>query len=323
MKPKTIRNTTILDTSIATSNVGDEIIMDAVNKELYELCKEDRFFRIPTHEKIYKSSLSFIRNSSLNFLGGSNILSSYMNRYKQWRIGLLQSFFIRHKIITLGVGWRAYQGKPNPYTVRLLKNLLSKKYLHSVRDSHTEEYLNKIGINNVVNTGCPTMWRLTEVHCNSIPTTKTSTVIFTLTDYNQHVEKDTALIRALKEAYHEVYFWVQGRRDDTYFYSFDPMLIEGIKIIPPNLASYDAFLATNECDYIGTRLHGGIRALQHKRRTIIIGIDNRASEKNKDFNINVLQRDNIDSLPSIINSDFETKIRIDLNKINYWKSQFE
>lgn len=318
-----IRNTTILDTSIATSNVGDEIIMDAVNKEVFEMCKDDRFFRVPTHEKIYKSSLSFIRNSTLNFLGGSNILSSYMNRYKQWRIGLLQAYFIQHKIITLGVGWRAYQGKPNWYTRLLLTTVLHKNYLHSVRDSYTENFFKNIGIQNVLNTACPTMWRLTKEHCKLIPSQKAETVVFTLTDYSQDLQKDAILISTLKEHYKHVFFWVQGRRDDVYFNSFKNSVTSGIQTISPNLAAYDTFLESNECDYIGTRLHGGIRALQNKRRTIIIGIDNRAVEKEKDFNIKVLNRENIETLKSLINSNFNTEINIDVEKINIWKNQFK
>ena len=312
-----------MDTSIATSNVGDEIIMDAVNKELYELCNDDRFFRVPTHEKIYKSSLSFIRNSSLNFLGGSNILSSYMNKYKQWRIGIFESVFIQNKIITMGVGWRNYQGKPNWYTNFLLKKLLHKNYLHSVRDSYTEKFLKDMGIENVINTACPTMWRLTKDHCETIPSKKSDTVVFTLTDYTQDKEKDSIMIKILKENYKKVYFWVQGKRDDKYFESLDDSLIENIYIISPNLNAYDSFLINNECDYIGTRLHGGIRALQNKRRTIIIGIDNRANEKQKDFNINVLNRDKIEDLASLIKSNFDTSITIDEDKINTWKSQFK
>ena len=58
-------------------------------------------------------------------------------------------------------------------------------------------------------------------------------------------------------------------------------------------------------DYVGTRLHAGIRALQHKKRTIIIGIDNRAIEKAKDFNLTVIDRKNIknngSSILSVVN----------------------
>ena len=76
-------------------------------------------------------------------------------------------------------------------------------------------------------------------------------------------------------------------------------------------------------DFIGTRLHAGIRALQKFRRTIILGIDNRATEKSKDFNLKVLQRDDIDKLNGIINNDFRTEININETNIKKWKDQFK
>ena len=43
---------------------------------------------------------------------------------------------------------------------------------HSVRDSYTKKMLNSIGINNVVNTSCPTVWNITPDHLATIPDTK-------------------------------------------------------------------------------------------------------------------------------------------------------
>ena len=123
---KSIRSISVFDTSIATQNIGDEIIMDSVYNELYDILKDDMFLRIPSHEVIGIASLSLIRKSPFAIVGGSNILSSAMNNYKQWRISLSQSFFIKNKVLLLGVGWRNYQTKPNLFTKLLLKQLLNK-----------------------------------------------------------------------------------------------------------------------------------------------------------------------------------------------------
>ena len=104
---------TTIDTSIATHNVGDEIIMRAVDDAVFTTFPPARNCRVPSHEKIGRTSLSLIRHSDYAILGGSNILSSYMNKYKQWKIDLIDSMFIKHKVVTLGVGWRNYQGAPN------------------------------------------------------------------------------------------------------------------------------------------------------------------------------------------------------------------
>lgn len=319
---KSIKNISVFDTSIATQNIGDEIIMDAVYNELYDVFKDDMFLRIPSHEVIGISSLSLIRNSVFGIVGGSNILSSTMNRYKQWKITLIQSYFIKQKVLLLGVGWRNYQNKPNFVTKLLLNQLLNRKYIHSVRDSYTEAKLKEQGFSNVLNTSCPTMWRLTTEHCAQIPQSKADTVVFTLTDYSKDINADVFLIETLLENYKNVHYWVQSRKDLIYLNELN-IDIDKIKIISPSLRAYNNFLETTDCDYVGTRLHGGVRALQKKKRTIIIGVDNRAIEKKKDFNLIVIERNELDSdLKKLINSELKTDIKIPTDNIVKWKAQF-
>ena len=193
-------------------------------------------------------------------------------------------------------------------------------YIHSVRDAYTEKFLHKIGITNVVNTGCPTMWGLLPEHCAAIPQKKADTVILTLTDYSQDVARDELLIKTLNEHYRSVYYWIQGANDYAYFKTLRG--VENIKIIPPNLAAYDTFLKEHETDFVGTRLHGGMRALQNKRRTIIIGIDNRAIELNRDFNIPVLNQNNMEQLSGMIEQPLITAIRLNTKNIALFLRQF-
>ena len=168
--------------------------------------------------------------------------------------------------------------------------------LHSVRDSFTESQLKAVGINNVINTGCPTMWNLTPEHCKSISAVKSNAVVFTLTDYNQDLTSDLKLISALKYLYQDVYFWPQGSGDISYFESLPIDVVREVKVLSPHLHSLNAILVSGNIDYVGTRLHAGIRALQRKVRSLIIGIDNRAIEKSKDFGLPVLSRTDIDRL---------------------------
>jgi len=316
-----MRKITIFDTSIASGNIGDFIIMDSVKRELRKLFKNDMIFYSLTHDKISKATYRLNKISNYSFIGGTNLLSSNMNSYNQWKINLFDSFFLKN-IILIGVGWWQYQKKPNFYTKYLLKKVLSKDLLHSVRDSYTEKMLRSIGINNVINTGCPTMWNLTPEHCLTIPYKKAENVVFTLTDYNKNIEYDQELINLLVKNYKTVYFWPQGSGDLEYLNTLKN--IENIRIIGGNLFSYDELLSEKSIslDYIGTRLHAGIRALQKSRRTIILGIDNRAEETRKDFNLNVLSREKIDKLEELLFHDFKTEIRINQENINKWKKQF-
>ena len=96
-----------------------------------------------------------------------------------------------------------------------------------------------------------------------------------------------------------------------------------LNILGPSLKDYTKFLLNYECDYIGTRLHGGIYALQHKKRTIILKIDNRAEEMQKFCNLPCIARNDLQDLIEKINTSFETNIIIPEDNIKKWKEQFK
>lgn len=313
---------TIFDTSVVTENLGDFIIMDAVNKHLFEMFPDYMKLYSLTHDRIGFGTYRMVKKSDFCFVGGTNLLSSNMNRYNQWKINLFDSIFLKN-ILLMGVGWWQYQDKPNLYTQRLLKSVLHKEYLHSVRDSYTEQNLRSIGITNVINTACATMWDLDDVHCKAIPVEKGEDVVFTLTDYKKDYKKDYQLIDVLTSSYQRVYFWPQGTGDLAYFSEFSNKFAD-IVVLSPTLESFNGLLEDKSLslDFVGTRLHAGVRALQHKRRSIIIGVDNRALEKAKDFKITVLDRAEIDALKSKVNTGFRTEIVLPLENIERWKQQF-
>jgi polysaccharide pyruvyl transferase WcaK-like protein len=97
---------------------------------------------------------------------------------------------------------------------------------------------------------------------------------------------------------------------------------EKVVLIHPQLENYHEVLSNNDVDYVGTRLHGGIYAINQKKRAIIIGIDNRAIEMQKDINLNVISRDNIDDIECIINQELRTEIKIPQENIDRYLSQF-
>jgi len=317
-----MKKITIFDTSVASENIGDFIIMDSVNRELKELFNKDMLFYSLTHDKVSKTTYRLNKISDFSFLGGTNLVSSNMNKYNQWKINLIDTLFLKN-IILMGVGWWQYQSKPNFYTKYLLKKVLNKDILHSVRDSQAETMLRSIGIDNILNTGCMTMWQLTPEHCLKIPPEKAENVIFTLTDYNQNIKYDQKLINILNNNYKTIYFWPQGSGDLNYINTLKN--INNIKILGGNIFSYDELLNDKSIslDFIGTRLHAGIRALQKFRRTIILGIDNRAEEKGKDVNLKVLSRQKIDKLEELLIHNVKTDIRLNEININKWKNQFK
>lgn len=310
---------TVFNTSICTENVGDEIIMDCVKKQLREMFPRTMFLNVPTHEKITKISYLRMKKTKIGFVGGTNLLASNMlYPINQWNIHLWNTRHMNN-VVLMGVGSQNYGDKINWYTKLVYKNALSPNYLHAVRDSYTESIMEKIGISNVINTGCPTLWSLTKEHCSKIPYKKAENVICTFTDYNKNIERDKALAEILFKNYNKVYCWIQGTQDYEYIKSISDKFI----LIDPHLEDYDKILTSDiNLDYVGTRLHAGIRALQKGRRSIILSIDNRAREMGRDYNLNIIERDNIDNLEGYINSEFKTNIKLNLYNIQKWKNQF-
>lgn len=236
----------------------------------------------------------------------------------QWKIYLFDALFV-NDLILFGCGWHQYQGNVDLYTRLLYRSILSNDWFHSVRDGYTKAKLESIGITNVINTGCPSLWNMSPEHCASIPREKAENVVCTLTIYNPRQSLDLELIKTLRRHYRKVYFWVQTLGDYEYSKRLDP----GLEYIEPSLAGLDKLLHSSEdIDYVGTRLHAGIRALQAKRRAIIVEIDNRAAEMGRDYGLVTVARDDFEKLNGLITSIFDTKITLNHESINKWKSQF-
>lgn len=316
-----MKKITILDTDITSSNLGNEIIMQGVYDFLHSRFQNDYLMKLECTDHIGPMSKKYILSSDYSFIGGSNLLTSQINKYKQIGFSFFDSFSIQ-KMILIGVGWWQYQDKPNFFSKVFLRNLLESKIIHSVRDEYTKEKLLKIGIKNVLNTSCPSTWNLTESHCNKILKTKSDAVVFTLTDYSHDIKSDTNFINILKDNYERIFFWPQGWNDLDYIKSLKIRNSELIKIIPPYLKSFDNLLKNNEIDYIGTRLHAGIRAIQMQRRALILSVDNRATEISNDICMNVVPRDAEDRIELFITSEHKTAIKIPQQNIDTWKAQF-
>lgn len=313
-----MRKIVIFDPSQVTDNLGDFIIMDAVNSALQKMFPEDYLLHVPTHDRPGKSGLEQIARSPLSFVGGTNMLTSHWLWYRQWKLQVQDVPKVKNAVLC-GVGWHKYQSPPDFITGFILRSMLSKNYLHSVRDRYTEKHLQSIGIKNVVYTGCPTMWNLTPEHCSKLPMHKAKVAVITVTEYLKNIEVDRAWLDTVVKNYDQVYFWSQMYEDLGYAKS---QLGDKIKVIAPTLAAFNEFLATTDCDFIGNRLHGGIRALQHGRRTLILEVDNRAAEIGRDTGLQTLPRADIAGIQTWINNPRPVTITMPFAAIEQWKQQF-
>lgn len=317
-KPRLI---TLLDTSICNANLGNQIIIQSIERELKSLFPSDFTMRLQYSELFGKQSISYLRKSAYAFFGGTNSLSSEMNKYSQMGFRIRNTFSFSG-LVLLGLGWWQYQGAPNAYTRILLTRLLSSTIKHSIRDQYTCNMLSSIGIDNTLNTSCPTVWRLTEDHCTSISHSRSQSVVATVTDYNCSVDDDLRMLKILLEQYENVFVWLQGLDDFSYLKNLNVLVNNKLHLVPPSLRSYERLLETRDLDYIGTRLHAGIKAIQHGKRALILGVDNRAREIAKDINLNVAPRGDDDSINKFIASPYITSLKIPLSAIHAWRAQF-
>lgn len=320
----------LLDTSIGTSNLGDYIIMECVRKELSSILKGNFVYDMPTHLPAF-SSFAVFRNSfavqtyanaDLKFAGGSNLLvKDLKTHYPQWNIHPFNSRPL-HGVVLVGVGAGA-GSSTNQYTVHLYQKILNERYFHSVRDERSKKYVEQLGL-KAINTGCVTMWMLSPEFCKTIPRKKASRVVFTLTG-KRGVKKadleDQIMVDILKKNYNQIFFWVQGDQDFEYFRTLNN--ITGINVVDPSVEEYSKLLSEDDLDYVGTRLHGGVYAMRHRKRSIIIAIDERARAINESNHLNCLEKKDVPKkLETMIQSAFETKITMPFDKISMWKQQF-
>lgn len=310
------------DTSIGTSNMGDYIIMHYCNKILDEMFPAYQSIHISTHLMPMPEQEATVKHTKYKFVCGTNLLTSSIEHHWRWILpdGIRRKMNYRN-VILLGVGWDQYQEGCTDYSRMIYRTMLNSNLLHSVRDQYTLEKLQQAGFKNVINTGCPTTWALTPEFCQAIPTKKSKDVVSTITDYRRDAEKDNEMLAILSRSYEHVYLWLQGEHDEEYLKTLN--VPANLTTIPATLEAYEEIIKKGGVDYVGTRLHAGIHALNHKIRSIIIAVDNRATEMGRDVKLPVLQRSDItEILEKKIQTEFTTEIQIKQENIESFKAQF-
>jgi len=317
------------DPTVGTTNLGDYIIMLSIKRHIHELFANDFVIKLPTrlpllhfYQKFKKNILyRTIINADIKLICGTNLL--YTNLFRPWpllNINLFDVDLYKGSIL-IGVGCGVNSKKSNLYTEYIYKKILRKDVIHSVRDEYTKNFVESLGF-QAINTGCPTLWSLDDNFCKSVVTQKSEKVVFTLTDYSKDIEKDSLLISKLKYNYKKVYFWPQGIEDFNYLCYILNGNLSDIQVIPPKLEAFKNILQEGDIDYVGTRLHAGIFALQHKIRTIIISVDYRSSYMSVNFGLPIYTRDNIAEIDAIINNNLVVSNIIKRENIDRWLQQF-
>ncbi len=308
---------TLFDTSIASPNLGDQIIVSSVKAQLAELFPDHMMVSVPTHERVGMRTYALAKRSDYSFVAGTNLVKRNMLLDLQWRIRPWDLPFIRN-IIGVGVGWRG-AGGADLYTRYMIKRLFSTEFSHSVRDAKATHTFADSGLVDTLHTGCPTLWKLASQPEGFIASTKARDCVVTFNCRMPNMA-DRALARQLLRLYRKVYFWPQGIGDQGYGRD---VLGDDAAYVAPSLEAFDELLNSHDSlDYVGLRLHGGIRALQKGRRAIIVGIDHRARDMADGTGLPVIERSATESLAALVEDSWPTKIDVPLGNLNRWKNQF-
>lgn len=311
----------VINPAIASANLGDYIIEEVTKEYLKEWFPEAFFIDIPSHTPINNLYFYSLKDPTHTIVTGTNLLQNYpWPLDRQWDIKVSDLTRINDTVL-FGPGWRSYNYKPHLLTKPFYKKLLHSTALHSVRDSYTAKVFEEMGFDHVINTSCPTTWILTPDFIKDIPTKKASRVVTTITAYSMDPKQDEKMLETLINNYETVYLWCQGYHDLSYYLKH--LYRKEIIVLDNTLQVYKNLLNEDNLDFVGTRLHGGIYALRHKIRTIVISIDNRAKEIAKDIQLPILERDDLHLLEEMINSEWETKIVLPQDNIDRFINQFK
>jgi hypothetical protein len=95
-----------LDPSIVSANTGDQIIRGSVDRALLGVVQISQ--TLPTQISLTPAHRMSASQASLAIIGGTNLLSSNMPWYQQWKLGPRSIRALRGKVVLLGVGWWQY-----------------------------------------------------------------------------------------------------------------------------------------------------------------------------------------------------------------------
>ena len=174
--------------------------MGFVNEHLSKIMNTENAIRIPTHVMDPDVYTPDILNRA-KILCGMNALFSDFDFHPSISLPASPQWYSR-QVVLMAVGMCTKRASHFDFlTAKILRNLLSLDYLHSVRDEHTRTELARIGIENVINTVCVTMWNLTEKFCDDIPVSKAENVLTTVTDYDFDPVNDEYMLQTLGNNY--------------------------------------------------------------------------------------------------------------------------
>ncbi len=307
---------------IGSDNTGDEIIMKSIDSQMDCLSLSGQRIDIPSHYYQGRLGRKYQKDAAFTIAAGSNMLGFQGYLRRQWKVSDLDLIFGKNKTLLFGVGWQSYHTRAGLFNKISLRRLLDIDGPHSVRDQFTADKLHSLGFSNVYNTGCPTMWELGGVQEKINLNKRSQRVIYTITNYNKDISREVGWLTKLRNFYKELIFWPQSFEDVAYHEEIE----QNIELKPTklecNLASFEAELLKGDLDYIGTRLHAGVFAMQKGNNALINAIDNRAYEISKDTNLPIFNFTNLEAIDKFALRDTVLSLNLDHSTILKFQEAF-
>lgn len=305
-------------------NLGDLIIGSKVVEILKEMFPRANLRTFSTHHPPTLAEMEYIQQADLLLVGGTNLLSSSVQQYNQWKLGDTPDIYVTPPIenaILFGTGWWQYQDTPDTVTKYFYRQILSNTISHSVRDSYTATKLSEMGIDNVLNTSCPTLWGLGGY--TNIRTSTFKKCLTCFTDYRPDQDANNTLLEILLTHYPEgITIFPQGDHDIRDIKKLDIFNSnqDKIELLPHDISLFFKRVAQHDADYIGTRLHAGAYCMGQGLDSLILGVDNRSTEISKDINLPVIQRNDFTALQKWLEGKrLFDPIQLPLQAILEWK----
>jgi polysaccharide pyruvyl transferase WcaK-like protein len=314
---------------VPSNNLGDLIIYDSVIKIIEELFPDYEVVRLSAHQWFTQKEKMQLKESLVTFAGGSNFLSSDIRHFYRFTPEKKRGFYLFpgfNNVVLLGTGWYRYQQRPDWATTIYFNRILNKRYFHSLRDNFSVQQLKKAFITKLLNTCCPTTWNLNPLFVNKFQVGYDN-ILFTLNNNYPNSTADNNFITEILNAGSKyIYFFPQVAEDKDYLTTLTGFKENKskFKILPHQYNEFNQFTHNSQFNYIGTRLHAGIHSLQRSMPSIIIGVDNRAIEIQKDTNLNVIGRKDSQLLQNWMQGSYNPgEIQLPMENIAKWKNQFK
>lgn len=332
---KSFKHIVLLDPSLGnnngaiSNNLGDLIIYESIKEVLKEIFPEATIVRVSTHVEIGSTEKKILKSADITFVGGSNLLCSNIRHFNRFTPKKNKGFYLFpgfKNTVLIGAGWNNYDQPPDWATKIYYRKILNKEYYQSLRDNYSVNQLNHIGLNKNLNTCCPTAWNLNTDFVNKF-NPKLNTILYTVNGFHNIRKIDENIIEIIfRSEPKDIFFFPQTTLDIEYFSTLEiyKKNKKRFKIMGLRIEELLHLLKSIKLNYIGARLHSGIRCLKENNPTLILGFDNRAFEINKDTKLNVVDFTDLNTINNWVMGKYIPPL-IELPKANIllWKNQFK